>query len=355
MSVINPEIKKAMKSIDSCGIETPVDVLVNALRCVLEGKTTEAESAAFLVALRLSRLEDRPQVLMEFIKLVKSYALSIEGMDQSSYKYVDIVGTGGDGQNTFNVSTTAAIVAAGAGLHVCKHGNKASTSSSGSADLLMSFGCALQNVTPKTLCKISDSTRFMFLFAPYCHPSMKYVANVRRLIGVPTVFNLMGPLLNPVPTFARIIGVSRPSLGMVFAEALQLLGADNSMVVCGAEGLDEISPAGLSYAWIVKDGVIRQEKLTPEQFGLPVHPLSSVASGTPDENAALLKQLLTNQLPESHPVLDYVLLNASALLTLAGVATDYVHGVEVARESIRSGKALQELTAFAETSQKFGQ
>ncbi|EPY50277.1 phosphoribosylanthranilate transferase Trp4 [Schizosaccharomyces cryophilus OY26] len=353
MSLSSAAVRRAMQVIDRVGLDIPIYEIEHALRDILEEKSNPVQIGAFLTAMRLTRVEQRPEVLMSTVNIIRSYSIPIEGISSMQPKFVDIVGTGGDGHNTFNVSTASAIIAAGAGLHICKHGNKASTSSSGSADLLMSFGCDLLNVTAKNLISIADESKFSFLFAPQCHPRLKVVAPVRKEIGVPSIFNLVGPLLNPVPTYARIIGVSHPTLGPTFAQALLLLGADRSLVVCGEEGLDEISPAGPTHAWLVKDGQITQMILTPESFHLPYHPLSSVASGTPSANAVLLQRLLSNLLPKNHPILDYVLMNTAMLLHVAGLADSLYHGVILAQESIASRSALTELERFASATRIF--
>ncbi|WBW74319.1 phosphoribosylanthranilate transferase Trp4 [Schizosaccharomyces osmophilus] len=353
MSLSSAAVRRAMQVMDRTGQEIPVNEIESALHDILQEKSNPVQIGAFLTAMRLTRVEQRPEVLMSTVNVIRSYSIPVEGISSIQPKFIDIVGTGGDGHNTFNVSTASAIIAAGAGAHVCKHGNKASTSSSGSADLLMSFGCDLLNVTAKNLIAITDESKFSFLFAPQCHPRLKVVAPVRKEIGVPSIFNLVGPLLNPVPTYARIIGVSHPSLVPTFARALLLLGADRSFVVCGEEGLDEISPAGPTHAWLVKDGQITQMILTPESFHLPRHPLSSVASGTPSANAVLLEKMLSNMLPKNHPVLDYVLINTAMLLHVAGLAESLHDGVLLAQESIASHAALRELERFASATQNF--
>lgn len=205
---------------------------------------------------------------------------------------MDIVGTGGDGHNTFNVSTTSAILASSY-LRIAKHGNKASTSASGSADILMALGAKLEQVTPDKVARHfttsatnAEEEKFAFLYAPVYHPSMRYVAPIRRSLGFRTVFNLLGPLVNPVDYSlvggleARIIGVSKASHGPIFAETLRILGAKKAAVVCGREGLDEISCEGETDLWLLKNGEIKHLVLHPtKSFGLATHTLASVAGG----------------------------------------------------------------------------
>ncbi|CAA19028.1 Anthranilate phosphoribosyltransferase [Schizosaccharomyces pombe] len=352
INTFNPEVRLAIHDLDKVGPAIPLENYEAALRAILTGKASPVETASFLASLHLTKAEEVPDILMQTVQILKSYSTPIANIEMVSPRFVDIVGTGGDGHNTFNVSTASAIVAAGAGLWVCKHGNKASTSASGSADLLMSFGCDLLNVTPKNIVSITEQCKFSFLFAPMCHPTLKNVAPIRKQLGLPTIFNLVGPLLNPIPTYARIIGVSKLSLGEVVAKTLLKLGAGRSLVVCGEEGLDEISPAGPTHTWLVRDGTITHEVYTPESFHLQSHPLSSVASGTPSANAILLEELLSNMLHANHPILDYVLMNTAALLHVAGMAESLREGVKIAQQSISSGAALRELSNFSTISQQ---
>lgn len=267
----------------------------------------------------------------------------------------DIVGTGGDGHSTFNVSTASSIVASTL-LLVAKHGNQASTSKSGSADLIKHMCPAplhTENVTPATIQTVFEDTNYAFLYAPIFHPGLKYVATVRKELGWRTIFNLLGPLTNPVEAAieARIVGVARRDLGLVFAEALRINGAKKAMVVCGEEDLDEISCAGKTFCWRLLerpnaayessealdaiDGVSDDEgtpptvvhiehfEISPSDFGLSTHPLSEASGGKlPRENAEILRALLQNEMHVGDPILDFVLLNTAALLVITGVCDD---------------------------------
>ncbi|GAA6053946.1 hypothetical protein JCM3770_004635 [Rhodotorula araucariae] len=305
-----------------------------------------SQVGAFLAALRLTGKDGEPSVVAAVAKVMQQHALQVDVGTYGDGPVCDIVGTGGDGHNTFNVSTTAAIVAAGAGLRVYKHGNKAATSSSGSADILLSLGCPVTTLPPSSLGTIAAASPFLFLFAPLYHPSMVRVAPIRKQLAFPTVFNALGPLINPAQPRAMIVGVHSPYLGPIFAEALRITGVESAWVVCGAEGLDEISPAGDTHVWDLKDGSITERTLHPSDFGLAATPLSTVAGGTPLENSLTLLALLDGQLAESDPIATFVVLNAAALLVVAGKATDARDGVARARESIRSGAAKRALEAF---------
>lgn len=316
---------------------------------------------------------------------------------------VDIVGTGGDSHNTFNISTTASILASSL-LLVAKHGNKASTSKSGSADLLNCMhplAPQIARIRPDTIAELYSHTNYGFLFAPVFHPGMRYVAPIRRQLPWRTVFNLVGPLANPtdlhdVPAShsethqpaaplleARMIGVARKDIGPVFAQALQLAGARKAMVVCGDEELDEISCAGDTLCWRIAPGpsdgdtVTEHFRLHPRDFGLPAHPLSDVSPGKePAENASILRRILDGEVSEDDPILHFVLINTAALFVVSGICdadtSDLGHGddgvvikergpgggrwkegVRRARWAIRSGEAARQWAKFVEVTNGF--
>lgn len=311
-----------------------------------------------------------------------SYHIQYSPTDSTRNNQVDIVGTGGDGHNTFNVSTTSAILASGCGLRICKHGNKASTSTSGSADILTSLGAHLSAVTPPVVADIfeGEDANFCFLFAPVYHPGMRHVAGIRRELGFRTIFNLLGPLVNPVDYSvpggleARIIGVGRRELGAVFAETLKLLGCRKGMVVCGEEGLDEVSCERRTECWrLVEEGGPKGKVAVDhfwvhpkETFGLEVHPLRDVAGGkSAKENAVILSRLLTGRGVESdRPVKEFILMNTAALLVVAGAVGEvervpegavarggvWKRAVEIAEEAMIDGSAWEEWCSFVEVS-----
>ncbi|KIJ61086.1 hypothetical protein HYDPIDRAFT_177161 [Hydnomerulius pinastri MD-312] len=336
-------------------VKTPEYFTPEDLKLALEHLFTPdavhpTQIGAFLAAMHIQRVERRPENLAAAAEVLRARALkaTIEGSDKDFV--VDIVGTGGDGHNTFNVSTTAAVVAAGAGARVVKHGSRASTSSSGSADLLQCLECLFVAPTPGTAMPIAR-VPFTFILAPHYHPSLAMITPHRKALPFRTLFNILGPLINPARPRGMVLGVAERELGPPFAKSLHDGGVERALIVCGAEGLDEISCAGDTWAWELKDGNITETKLHPDQFGLSVHPLSSVAGGTPSENAETFKALLTSgsDIPESlTPVLHFVLLNASALLYVAGIASDFKDGVRLAMHSITSRSAWGALEAFRE-------
>ncbi|KAK9459514.1 glycosyl transferase family, a/b domain-containing protein [Lipomyces oligophaga] len=329
----------------------PLD-LQRSLEIIFTDDVSPVQVAGFLTALRVRKFDRDPEFIAAAVTTMKKFSVHLE---IESDGYVDIVGTGGDGKDTFNVSTTAGMLCAGMGIKICKHGNRAATSSSGAADVLTSLGASVQAVTKDTVSGILQQSPFVFLFAPVFHPVMSKIAPVRKALGVPTIFNVLGPLLNPAPISSRIIGVNVPELGPIFAESIILLDKksgenSSSMIVCGAEGLDEISIAGPTNIWRVRPGSETVEKgvIEPADFGLNPHPLEEVASGTPKENSEMVMKLVNNELPQNHPVLDYVLINAAALSVISGKASDWKQGVELARESLSSGAARTALELFVQ-------
>ncbi|KDN52453.1 hypothetical protein K437DRAFT_272483 [Tilletiaria anomala UBC 951] len=282
-----------------------------------------AQIGAALTALRMSGIDREPAALAIASKVFLQCCLrvpqrAVQGDDQSDGRggggggdgkeytgLLDIVGTGGDGQDTFNVSTTAAIVASGVpGIRVCKHGAKASSSTSGSVDLLLSLGIPLSRLPPTSLPDILPASSFAFLYAQLFHPSLAPLAPIRRALSFPTLFNVLGPLINPALPRRCVLGVHSYGLGRTFAEALQRRGdVQRAWVVCGREGLDEISCAGETDVWELSErGEITQRVVTPEDFGLQRHPLSHVGSFSSDENAAIVWRLLSSTTDEDLPL-----------------------------------------------------
>ncbi|KAG9322851.1 hypothetical protein KVV02_008794 [Mortierella alpina] len=343
-SVMHPILKKLVHAPDTFTTE---DATV-ATKEIMEGRATHAQIGAYLVGLKLNKLDAEPAIVAACAIEMSNHGLPIPFKDVSlQEQLVDIVGTGGDGHDTFNVSTTAAIVAAGAGCKVAKHGNRAASSACGSADILEKIGCRIDNVQPEKVATLLDDHGFCFLFAQTYHPAMKNTSQPRRELGIPSIFNLMGPLSNPAKPRRVVVGVHSRSLGALMIESLKLMGLIAGMVVCGANGLDEISPEGETHVWKLVDGEVVEEDISPAQFGLPSHPLLDVKGGGPQENAQILDDLLNNKFKSpGHPILDFVLLNAAALLVVAGKADNFEDAVILARDSVESGKARRVLEGF---------
>jgi anthranilate phosphoribosyltransferase len=252
---------------------------------------------------------------------------------------VDTCGTGGDGADTFNVSTCAAFVVAGAGAVVAKHGNRAVSSRCGSADVLEHLGGRLES-TPEQVAETLATARFAFLFAPSFHPSMRHAADPRRAMGIRTAFNFLGPITNPAGVRRQVVGIGDPGRAPLVADVLRELGVDRALVVHGTDGLDELSIAAPSIVHdVTPDGVCRYE-VTPEQLGLTRAPLASIVGGDVEVNARILRGVLEGA---TGPTRDVVLLNAAAGILVAGLAKDLRDGVEAARRAIDDGAARDEL------------
>ncbi|KAJ3211319.1 anthranilate phosphoribosyltransferase [Dinochytrium kinnereticum] len=332
------------------------DDVASLVRLIMVGEASEAQIGAFLMALKFTGKESDPAIIASIATVMRSFALEFPVAHDSlliQNDVIDIVGTGGDGHDTFNVSTASSIIASGCGCYVAKgkHGNRASSSSCGSADVLEALGCSLNGLPVEAMPSFLEKNRFCFLFAQVFHPAMKYVAGPRREIGVRTIFNLLGPLINPAKPKRTVIGVHSRSLGQLMAEALLILGVERAWVVSGDIGLDEISPEGKTTVWSIEDGAITEMSISPADFGLPEHSIKSVAGGDASHNAELMMKLLSGTL--EGPIQDFVLMNCAALLFVAGKAPDLKGGVELARQSIASGRAKSSLLDFAKATQAF--
>ncbi len=310
---------------------------------IMAGEPTPAQFGSFVAALRMKG--ETAAEIAAMGTVMREQALQVEA-DVAGL--VDVVGTGGDGQNTFNVSTAAAFVVAGAGARVAKHGNRAATSQAGSADVLEALGVKIE-LAPEAVTACIREVGFGFMFAPFFHPAMKFAAPLRREIGIPTVFNVLGPLTNPAGVRRQVLGVARPELVELMAGVLARMGSEHALVVHGLEGLDELSIAGPSRIVAVRDGAIDIREITPEDCGLERAPLSAVAGGDAAVNAAMLRAVLDGEIG---PRADIVLLNAAAAIAVAGLAAEIAAGVAVARESIASGKAAAALDRLVDVSNR---
>lgn len=324
----------------------------NALHLILHSaETSDIEIAGFLAAARATHRDHKEDFIAAAVASLReeSMKFDVDNEIRAASVLLDIVGTGGDGKDTFNVSTTSAIVVAGTNkVKVAKHGGPASTSASGASDLLTNLDINLSLVTNETAGDLISGNAFTYMNGPVFHPILAKVKPVRKLLGVPTIFNLVGPLLNPAPIDARVLGVYTKDLGLTYANvAKKLFPGKPAFVVCGAEGLDEISPAGDTYVWhLLPNGTIKAFTINPKDFGLPLHTLTEVAGGSPKQNADLVNKLVNNELPVGNPIRDYVLLNSAALLYASGVVPSFKAGVEEADKSLTSGGAKAALEAF---------
>jgi len=309
------------------------------MAAVMDGEATPAQIAALLTALRL-RGESVGEVV-GFARAMRSHAVPVM---TTRAPLVDTCGTGGGGASTINVSTGAALVAAGAGLAVAKHGNRAVTSRCGSADVLTALGITV-DMSPEQAGACLDAVGIAFLFAPRLHPAMKHAVGPRREIGVRTVFNILGPLTNPAGARRQVIGAPSVALADLMAEALAHLGADRVWVVHGLVGVDEIAMQGETHVCDVRDGQVTRRTIRPADAGLPEHEIDQVLGDTAESNAADLLAILGGQ---PGPKRDFVVLNAAAALVIGGLADDLAEGAALAQESLDSGAALARLNAWRE-------
>jgi anthranilate phosphoribosyltransferase len=306
-----------------------------AMSEIMAGEASPVQIAAFLVAMRMKG--ETVQEITEFARVMREHVRPVK---TSRRPLVDTCGTGGDAIKTFNVSTAAAFVAAGAGVAVAKHGNRSVTSKCGSADVLEALGIRF-DLTPEECARCIDDIGLGFMFAPSYHPAMKHAGPVRRELGVRTVFNMLGPLTNPAGAEAQVLGVYSPALTEVHAGVLRNLGSRRAFVVHGAGGLDEISSFGDTRVTELDNGELRTYDLSPEHAGISrAGSAEAVCGGSPEENARRLVSILEG---EEGPPRDIVLLNAAAAIAAGGLAGTLAEAVPIAAESVDSGRAMAKL------------
>ena len=314
---------------------------------IMNGETTPTQNAAFLAA--LSTKSTKAETIDEIsgcAQAMREHALTVDGGDMDT---LEIVGTGGDRAGSFNISTTTAFVAAAAGIKVAKHGNRAASSKSGTADCLEALGANI-NLEPEKCVRLLEDAGFCFFFAQKYHTSMKYVGSIRRELGFRTVFNILGPLTNPIKPSRQLLGVYDEYLLEPLAKVLTSLGVKNGMVVYGREKLDELSTAGETAVCEFNNGEYNSYVLTPEQFGLTRSTKQDLEGGTPEENAKITRDILSGK--DKGPKYETVLMNAGAALYISGKATDIADGIGKARELIDNGEALKAMERFVDLSNK---
>ncbi len=314
------------------------------MREVMSGKATNAQTAAFLTSLRMKG--ETVEELIAFASVMRANCCTIHPKVKG--RLVDTCGTGGDKLKTFNVSTAAAFVIAGAGVCVAKHGNRAVTSKSGSADVLEKLGLNLTMQLPDVQAAI-EQVGIGFMFAPAFHPAMKYALEPRREIGIRTVFNLLGPLTNPACANAQLLGVYDANLTVPIADSLGKLGCQEAMVVHGLDGLDEISTIGKTIIAHLKQGTVTKQEFSPNDFGIKKAAVADLQSSTVDENAQTLFKILRGSLKNGAKT-DFVLVNAAAGIIVGGKAADFSEGIQIAQESLVSGAAYAKMKALVAAS-----
>lgn len=328
--MIKEMIKKASE-----GIDLTYDEAAEVTREIMTGGTTPAQTAAYLTALHIKGETADEISASAFVMRDCATPVNYSG------EVLEIVGTGGDGSNSINISTISALVCAAAGVKVAKHGNRAASSKCGTADCLEALGVNIAT-DPEVCVRLLDEAGMCFLFAQKYHSAMKYVGPVRREIGIPTIFNVLGPLTNPAHPTYQLLGVYKPELLEPMAKSLEKLGVKRGMAVFGTERLDEISVSAPTMVVEFSNGEYRKYEMTPEQFGIKRHDKSELVGGTPEENAAAARRILSG---ESGAGRDAVLMNAGAALHIVkGVTME--EGIKLAAQTIDSGAALSTLEKY---------
>jgi anthranilate phosphoribosyltransferase len=308
-----------------------------AMNTIMSGEATPAQIGGFLVALRLKG--ETADEIAGCAEAMRAHVLAVRPRRED---LVDTAGTGGDGGRTFNISTAAALVAAAAGAGVAKHGNRAVSSNSGSADVLEALGFNLE-LPAERIAESIDTLGFGFLFAPTHHPAMKHAAPVRKELAARTVFNVLGPLTNPAGARAQVVGVYSPDLVKTLAEVLATLGARRAFVVHGAGGIDELSPAGPNLVCEVVEGGVREREIDPLDLGIARCAPEELRGGSPEQNAAAIRDVFAGGDGGRR---DAILLNAAGAIAAGGHAEDLREGLELARKAVESGAAAERLEAL---------
>ena len=319
------------------GKDLTTDEAATMMTMIMEGHATQAQIGSILTALRIKG--ETPSEIAAFARVMRDHAVMVRPQTQGLL--VDTCGTGGDGAQTFNISTAAAFVAAGAGVPIVKHGNRGVSSRCGSADVLAALGV---NIIADTAlqAQILETTGIAFLFAPNHHPAMRHVMAARQDIGCRTIFNLLGPLSNPAGAQAQVLGVYRKDLTETVARVLQILNVSRAMVVYG-NGLDEITTTGETTVTELSHGEIQDYTLSPDMFGFPLTSVVDLKGGSPDENARMLREILQGK---PGPARDIVLMNAGAAIYVGERAHTIEEGIDRASDSLDSGRALDKLDAL---------
>ncbi|TFZ01714.1 anthranilate phosphoribosyltransferase [Ramlibacter humi] len=320
------------------------DEMLNVVRLIMSGELSPVMTAALITGLRVKK--ETIGEITAAAQVMREFSTKVNIADKSHL--VDIVGTGGDGSHTFNISTCSMFVAAAAGAKVSKHGGRSVSSKSGSADVLESLGVNI-NLPPEAIAKCVQETGIGFMFAPNHHPAMKNVAPVRKELGVRTIFNILGPLTNPADAPNILMGVFHPDLVGIQVRALQRLGAEHALVVYGRDGMDEVSLGAATMVGELKDGSVTEYEIHPEDFGLPMASNRALKVETPDQSKAMLMSVLDNQPGAAR---DIVLFNAGVALYAANVTADIKAGIDRAREALAGGAAKARLEKLVAVSKR---
>ncbi len=332
------KIKEAIKKIIELNDLTQQEAFEVAIE-IMSGGATDAQIAALLTALRM-----KGETIDEITGFVRAMRDKVTPIECSSKDLVDTCGTGGDRSGTFNISTLSAFVAAGAGCRVAKHGNRSVSSRCGSADLLKALGVNIE-ITPKRMVSCIDETGIGFLFAPILHKAMKYAIGPRREVGVRTIFNILGPLTNPAGARRQLLGLFSDELTEPIANVLKKLGSEHCLVVHGEDGLDEITITGKTFVKELRNGVVESYCIEPEDFGIQKGTIDDIRGGDVNDNVRIALDILNGG---KGPKRDITVFNAGAAIYVGGKAASLAEGIELAKESIDSGKAIEKLQMLRE-------
>jgi len=326
----------------SSNVDLTYEEAADAMQLIMSGESTAAQFGSFVTGLRMKG--ETVDEIAGMASVMRKMALSVNYDND----LLDTCGTGGDGLGTFNISTAAAFVSAGIGIKIAKHGNRAMSSHTGSADVLESLGINI-NLTPDQVSECIKISNFGFMFAQGFHPAMKHAGPPRREIGIRTVFNILGPLTNPAGAQKQLIGVSDPKVGNLIAQSLKRLGSESALIVHGNDGLDEITLSDYSQIWILKNGEISTEKFYPESVGVNIQSLSNLQVNNSEESAQMIESVLDGI---HGPSRDIVLLNSAAAIFISGHSDNFQAAFDKAKHSIDSGLANKTLNLVREYSQK---
>ena len=318
------------------GRSLSADQAAAAMDEIMSGEATPSQFGALVTALRMKG--ETVDEIAGMARVMRDKSLRVEAMG----RVVDTCGTGGDNSGSFNISTTAAFVVAGAGEKVAKHGNRSMSGSTGSADVLEALGVKI-DLTPESVARCIDEVGFGFMFAQGFHPSMRFAAGPRREIGIRTVFNILGPLTNPANASRQLIGVADSSIADRMAHVLRQLGSEKALVVHGSDGMDELTITGPSTVWQLENGQVSTYEVTPDELGLNVSDADSIRAESPEDSARTARSVLAGD-PGAHR--DVVLMNAAAALVASGRSDTLAAGVELAEVSIDSGGAESRMNAL---------
>ncbi len=330
MDIIKTSLGKILNSQDLSFNES-----ANAMNEIMTGQVSDILFSSWLTALRMKG--ESVNEIAGFASIMRKFAHKINCNDKDA---IDVVGTGGDGAHTINISTTSAIVAAGAGVTVAKHGNKAVSSKSGSADVFSALGIKI-DITPDEMERCVNEIGLAFLFAPKLHPAMKYAMPVRKELGMRSIFNILGPICNPANVKRGLVGVYDKKLCPIIAQALADLGAEHFLVVHGNDGLDEFSIASATYVCEVRNNEITEYEISPEKFGLKTASLKDIEGGLPEENSQIIKDTLSNKITGAKR--DVVLLNSAAAIYVSNKTNSWEEAFTLAEKSIDTGNAIKKL------------